>query len=323
MPDRYDLYRLMDIRQLRYFAVLARLGHFGRAASALHIAQPALSRQIRLLEEELGVQLFERHARGSSPTEAAEVLLVRAEFVLRFLDQARDDVAATQRDPYGRVALGMSPGLALTLAAPLFRHVEERYPDIRLRVVEEFTGSLRDRLLQGSVDLAILNGPALDLPNLITTPLMEEQICLIGNRSDPNLDRASVRIEDLAQIPFVLAGMAKSGVREVVETAAARAGVMLEPKVEVQSLEVAKRIIYNKTLCTAHFAAPIIDDIASGHLAAVPIADLHLSRFIARASDRPASRAATVLKQAVEQVAEMLVETGRWPHARLAAPRNS
>lgn len=322
MPPGYDYRPSMDIRQLRYFSMLARLGNFGRAASALHIAQPALSRQIRLLEEELGVRLFERHARGSSPTEAAEVLLARAEFVLRYLDQAKNDVAATQRDPYGRVALGMSPGLALTLAAPLFRHVEELYPDVRLRVVEDFTGSLRDRLLQGTVDLAILNGSAMDLPNLVTTSLMDEQICLIGNSDDSNLHRTSIRIEDLAQVPFVLAGMPKAGVREVVETAAARAGVVLEPRVEVESLEVAKRIIHKKALCTAHFAAPIVDDIASGALAAVPIAGLHLSRFIARASNRPASRTSTVLKEAVEQVAALLIRSGRWPHARLAITTN-
>jgi LysR family transcriptional regulator, nitrogen assimilation regulatory protein len=308
----------VDFRQLRYFAVLAQHGHFGRAASALHVAQPALSRQIRLLEEELGVQLFERHPRGASPTEAALVLLDRATFILNYLEQMRNDVTATQRDPRGPVALGMSPGLALTLALPLFEEIRSRFPGVQLQIVEDYTEVLHDRLLQGTVDLAILNGPHLDQPNLVTTALMEEQICLIGLATDPHLAEQSIDVSSLSQIPLVLAGVTKAGVREVVETAAARAGVKLQPKIEVQSLEVAKRIISQGNLCTAHFAAPIKADIDSGLLRAAPIKEMFLPRFVARASERPPSRATIVLAQIVQEVSRELVANGRWPHAKLA-----
>lgn len=265
----------------------------------MHIAQPALSRQIRLLEEELGVQLFERHPRGAAPTEAAVVLLDRATFILRYFEQLRSDVAATQRDPHGPVALGMSPGLALTLALPLYDEISSRFPDVQLQIVEDFTDTLHDRLLRGTIDLAILNGPRLERSNLVTKPLMEEQICLIGVANSPHLRRDAVDVHDLPGIPLVLAGVAKSGVREVVETAATKAGIKLEPKVEVQSLEVAKRIISQGILCTAHFAAPIKDDIDSGRFRAVPIKGMFLPRFIARASDRPPSRATAVLTRLV------------------------
>jgi LysR family transcriptional regulator, nitrogen assimilation regulatory protein len=307
----------LDFRQLRYFTILAEQGHFGRAAAALHIAQPALSRQIRLLEEELGVQLFERHPRGAAPTEAAVVLLDRATFILRYFEQLRSDVAATQRDPHGPVALGMSPGLALTLALPLYDEISSRFPGVQLQIVEDFTDTLHDRLLRGTIDLAILNGPRSERPNLVTTPLMEEQICLIGVANSPHLRRAAVDVQDLPKIPLVLAGVAKSGVREVVETAATKAGIKLEPKVEVQSLEVAKRIISQGILCTAHFAAPIKDDIDSGRFRAVPIKGLFLTRFIARASDRPPSRATAVLTQLVQDVSRQLVSRARWPNAKL------
>jgi LysR family transcriptional regulator, nitrogen assimilation regulatory protein len=307
----------VDFRQLRYFAVLAQHGHFGRAASTLHVAQPALSRQIRLLEEELGVQLFERHPRGASPTEAGLVLLDRATFILRYLEQVRNDVTATQGDPRGAVALGMSPGLALTLVLPLFEEISSRFPGVQLQIVEDYTEALHDRLLQGTVDLAILNGPHLETPNLVTTALMEEQICLIGLATNPRLPKQSIDVRALSKIPLVLAGVAKAGVREVVETAAARAGVKFEPKIEVQSLEVAKRIISQGKLCTAHFAAPIKADIDSGLLRAVPIKGMFLPRFIARASDRPPSRATIVLAEVVQAVSRELVASARWPHARL------
>jgi LysR family nitrogen assimilation transcriptional regulator len=307
----------VDFRQLRYFAVLAQHGHFGRAASTLHVAQPALSRQIRLLEQELGVQLFERHPRGASPTEAALVLLDRTTFILRYLEQVRNDVTATQRDPRGPVALGMSPGLALTLALPLFEEINSRFPGVRLQIIEDYTDALHDRLLQGTVDLAILSGSHLDKPNLVTAALMEEQICLIGLTKNPHLPKQSTDVRLLSRIPLVLAGVTKAGVREVVETVAARAGVRLEPKVEVQSLEVAKRIISQGTLCTVHFAAPIKADIDSGKLRAVPIKGMFLSRFIARASDRPPSRATMVLGQIVQEVSRELIAGARWPHAKL------
>src|SRR4051794_37327791 len=111
----------MDLQQLRYFVALATQQHFGRAASVLHVAQPALSRQMRLLEEELGVKLFERHARGAAPTEEAKLLLERASFLLRYAEQMKTDLMEFRREPRGTVAIGLSPGLAQLLAVPLLR----------------------------------------------------------------------------------------------------------------------------------------------------------------------------------------------------------
>jgi LysR family transcriptional regulator, nitrogen assimilation regulatory protein len=313
-------YRKLDVRQLRYFAAIAQHGHFGRAAASLRIAQPALSRQIKLLEEELGVQLFERHPRGAAPTEAAMLLLDRAAFILRYLEQVRTDVAATQGDPRGPVALGMSPGLALTLAPALFEAIGDRYPGVQLQIVEDFTDTLQERLLHGTVDLAILNGPDVEQPNLVTTKLMNEQICLIGRADNPRFPSGPVDVRTLPSISLVMAGVARSGIREIVETAAAQAGVLLTPKVEVQSLEVAKRIILRGELFTAHFAAPIKPDIDSGLLRATPIHGMYLARFTARASDRPASRATAVLMETMTDVVRTLVERGLWPHARLCLP---
>jgi LysR family nitrogen assimilation transcriptional regulator len=91
----------MDLRQLRYFKVLAAHQHFGRAATVLHIAQPALSRQIQLLERELGVRLVERHSRGASMTPEGALLLERAVFLLRYCDQIKGDIIDLQGTPRG------------------------------------------------------------------------------------------------------------------------------------------------------------------------------------------------------------------------------
>jgi LysR family nitrogen assimilation transcriptional regulator len=306
----------MDLRQLRYFVELAAQQNYGRAASALHVAQPALSRQIRLLEEELGVQLFERHARGATPTEEAVLLLQRATYLLRYAEEVKQEIGALQRHARGTVAVGLTPGLALFLTIPLLRAVMSELPGVRLRIVEGFPSELRSLLLQGGVDVAILNAPV-ELSSLVTRPLVTERICLIGLPGATRAAGSRVSMRSLAHQPLIMTGMPKSGVRLEVEIAAARAGVILHQVVEVATLEVAKRLVYEGLGSTIHFAAPIREEIAAGQLTAVPVQRLQVHRILARAADRPASRAAEAVTEALRTVIERLVLSGRWPHATL------
>lgn len=306
----------MDLRQLRYFVVLANQQHYGRASSILHVAQPALSRQIRLLEEEFGVRLFERHARGATPTEEALFLLERASFLLRYAEQMKQDMTARQRDPQGPVAVGLSPGLALLLAVPLTRAVQHLFPEVRLRIVEGFAPSLHSMLLQGAVDLAVLNGPV-QLSNLMSFPLLSEKICLIGRSDDQRLQTTRLTLRRLAGVPLVMTGLAKSGVRLELEAAAARSSVELNQVVEVETVEVAKRLVLEGVGLTVHFAAAVKADIDAGRLLAVPIESLQLRRILARASDRPPSRATEELIGILRTVVEEQVQAGQWPNAVL------
>lgn len=305
----------MDLRQLRYFTVLADQQHFGRASSVLHVAQPALSRQIRLLEEELGVRLFERHARGATPTEEALFLQERTNYLLRYVEQLRHDMVARQKRPQGPVALGLSPGLAQMLAVPLTRALRVKYPQVRLKILEGFVPSLHDMLLQGGVDLAILNQPVSG-SEVTLTPLLAESICLIGRPVDMPAAR-KIRIKHLDGLPMVLTGLPKSGVRLEVEAAAARAGVNLNVMVEVESVQVAKRLVSDGIGLTAHFAGAVLREIATGRLAAVPIEGLQLRRVLARSSIRPVSRASELLIDILHEVVKQEVEGGRWPNAKL------
>jgi LysR family nitrogen assimilation transcriptional regulator len=306
----------MDLRQLRYFVALATQQHYGKAAGVLHVTQPALSRQIRLLEEELGVQLFERHARGAAPTDEAHLLLERAVFLLRYAEQIKADLLARQSAPRGPVAIGMSPGLAQQLTVMLTQAVRQQLPDVRLRFIEGFAPSLQDMLAQGQVDIALLVDP-FDRSNLVSSPLLDEQICLIGLPGDPRLRKARLKIRDLAGAPLVMTGLVKSGVRLKLEDAAARAKIELLPVVEVETAEVARRLVLDGMGLTAHFAAAVNEDIEAGRLRAVPIDGLALHRAIARAADRPVSRATDAVIGLLRAVIEAHVRAGRWPNARL------
>src|ERR1700721_4036985 len=119
----------VDLRQVRYFVALATQQNFNRAAEVLHIAPPALSRQIKLLEDELDVVLFERHPRGATPTPEAIQLLDRANFLLRYAEQLKFDMQRLRSAPKGPVALGLSPGLAPILVAPLFDRFSPAFAD--------------------------------------------------------------------------------------------------------------------------------------------------------------------------------------------------
>lgn len=308
----------MDLRQLRSFTVLATQQHFGRAANQLHIAQPALSRQIRLLEEELGAALFERHPRGATPTREALLLLERAEFVLRYVEQLRVDMLALHAEPRGLVTVGMSPALAALLSLPIAQALRERYPDIRLKIVETFAPTLYTMLVDGGVDLAILGG-AIPPINVKAVPLLTEKICAIGPSGDARLRREQIGIRELRGVPLILTGVPKSGIRLELETAARRANVPLNQVIEVESLEVARRLVAGGLGWTVHFASPIQREIEDGVLHATPIRGLQLQRAIARSMERPPSRATEVLMALMQELAVSLVNTGRWPHSVLAA----
>lgn len=307
----------MDLRQLRYFVALATQQHYGKAAAVLHVTQPALSRQIQLLEEELGVRLFERHARGAAPTEEARLLLERALFLLRYAEQMKTDLLARQREPRGPVAIGLSPGLAQQLTVLLTQAVRAELPDVRLRIIEGFAPSLQDMLADGQVDVALLIEP-IERANLSTSPLMKEQICLITTADDERFRKGRVRVRDLEGIPLVMTGLVKSGVRLELEAAAARAKVPLNTVVEVETAEVARRLVMTGIGLTAHFAFAVQEDVLAGRLRAVPIEGLFLHRVVARASDRPASRATEGVMEIMRSVIEQHVREGKWPNAQLA-----
>ncbi|MFJ4291398.1 LysR substrate-binding domain-containing protein [Cupriavidus sp. NPDC089707] len=306
----------MDLRQLRYFKVLATLQHFGRASAALHIAQPALSRQIRLLEEELGVRLVERHVRGATPTPEGLVLLDRASFLLRYADQVKIDIADLAASPRGLVAVGLTPALAPLLFIPLAEALRRRYPDIRLRLVESFAPALQDALRQGTLDVGLLSGP-ISSAGVSVMPLVAESLCAIGPYGDTSLGEGPVDIRQLQQVPIVLAGVPKSGVRLALEALATQHDVALQVTMEVESIEVARRLVARGFGWTVHFAAAIREDLQAGQLRAQPIRGLELHRLIGYASAHPPSRATLAVIETLKQIASDLAGTDQWPHSRL------
>lgn len=152
----------MNLRDLEYLVAVAEHRHFGRAAEACHVSQPTLSTQIRKVERELGVELFERSSRQVLPTSVGESVLTHARSALREAETIRH-VARLARDPAsGTIRVGLFPTLAPYLLPHVIPGVHRRFPNLELLLVEEKTEVVLDRLRGGQLDVGVLALPVHD-----------------------------------------------------------------------------------------------------------------------------------------------------------------
>jgi LysR family transcriptional regulator, nitrogen assimilation regulatory protein len=197
----------MDLKQLEYFVSVAELGSFTRAAIELDVAQPALSRQIRLLEVELRQNLLIRNGRGAVPTEAGKLLLEHGRGILHQVTLAREELSATRGALTGRVSIGLPPSLSRLITVPLTHAFREALPQAQLSLTEGFSLLMYEGLRVGSLDMAVLYNPE-NSPGLEMTPLHEEELVLIspraGQRPGPAKDRLSISLSSVADLPLIL-----------------------------------------------------------------------------------------------------------------------
>ena len=171
------------MKQLEYFVRVAELGSFTRASIALDIAQPALSRQIRLLEVELRQNLLTRNGRGALPTEAGNLLLKHGRGILHQMEVAREELGTVRGALAGRVSIGLPPSLSRLITVPLTRAFKQQLPHAHLSLTEGFSVLMYDGLRVGNLDMAVLYN-AEHSPEVEMTTLHTEDLVLISKRSD-------------------------------------------------------------------------------------------------------------------------------------------
>ncbi|WCN36248.1 LysR family transcriptional regulator [Aneurinibacillus uraniidurans] len=203
----------MELRQLNYFVEVARLENFTRAAERLKIAQPALSQQIRNLEQELGVKLFKRIGRGVTLTEPGEQFYIGAEKTLAEAQRAKDSVKEFTNDPHGKIMIGALESLVQTRLPSLLVAFGKEYPGIKVFIRENTTEPLLEDLQKGELDLAL--GHTLDVtysPNLVrvvaqtgicSKPLYQDELVLVVAKGHPLEKRKTISIGELREESFV------------------------------------------------------------------------------------------------------------------------
>lgn len=192
----------MDLRRLRYFVAVARTLHFGRAAAELHIAQPALSQQIKALETDLGVRLLERDNRNVALTDAGRVLLEEAVALLQAAERARARTVAAATGDSGALRLNYvrsAPGWPTTAIIDAFR---ERFPNVGLTLSSGFTATHVEALCGGRLDLAFVHPPVL-ADELALMMLAEEPLVAAVRSDHPLAERGSITVDELRREPVV------------------------------------------------------------------------------------------------------------------------
>lgn len=305
----------MELRQLRYFVRVVELGGMGRAAADLGVHTSALSQQISRLEGELSTRLLQRSATGAVPTDAGLAFFRQAQLALRHADDAAQ--AARQARLAGHVSIGLAPSTSGVLALPLLQAMRERYPDVRLRLVESLSGNLAAMLNARQLDLAVLFETEA-ARRLSVLPLLDERLFLIGRRELPGMPTGrSVRIAQLARLPLVLPS-GTHGLRAIVDAAFARE--RREPNVvlEVDGLAVLMDAVRAGLAATVQPGAATVR-LPADEMARIAIAERSARRrnLIASLSDDELSPAALAARVMLAQVARELVATQRWPGATL------
>jgi LysR family transcriptional regulator, nitrogen assimilation regulatory protein len=212
----------MNLRQLRYFAKIVECGSFSRAAAEVHIAQPALSQQVAELEQDLGVVLLHRSARGVRPTPAGQALYTETLEILRHIERLPSIVQSAGGEAQGSVRFGMSSTLAAQLGGPFMDVVKQALPKVVLRLVVQDSQTLRTQVMEQRIDLALVfeDQPVI---GLVRAPLFRQRLYLV-QRKKTAVTPQRVTLARLATMPLVLPAHPNL-VRKLLDDAFVAAGV--------------------------------------------------------------------------------------------------
>ncbi len=192
----------MNLRQLKYFARVVEMQNMTRAAETLHVAQPALSQQMSLLEEDLGVALLRRGSKGVQATAEGLLLYRHAQTILRQVDSTRSLLSRTGSQITGTVSIGLASSTARMLALPLMQRVKAELPSIVLEIVDIPSADLTKLVLQGRVDFS-LSPDQQAIQGISLTPLLHERLFLLTH-AEVSLPRRKLSIKDFAHLPLIL-----------------------------------------------------------------------------------------------------------------------
>ncbi len=290
----------MNLEQLRGFVTVAELGHFTRASEKLHLAQPSLSRQISTLETELGAELFHRARGNISLTDAGEALLPRARRMLADAEAIRGEMAELAGIQRGRVRLGATPTLCISLVAEVLRAFHAAYPGVELQLVEGGSNLLIEQLAAGAVDMALVtmsDGRALSGTALVRTPLLTEELVVVSSADEPAIAVSSIDLQRLSELPLI--ALAESyDLRGATDAAFAAAGLTPSLVVEGAEMDAVLRFV-ERGLGVAVVPATVPVDRPT--LRSMRLADPQLERTIvlAHRSDVNPTRAAAAMRAAI------------------------
>jgi len=308
----------MDLRRLRYFLSVAEAAGLSGAAAKANISQPALSRQMQILEAELGVSLFERLPRGIRLTDAGVRLQQRATALLRQADELRGELRATAQEPVGDVVFAVPPSLRHMLTVPAAAAFLESYRNVNLTILEGTSRAMREALAEGPADVGLFSRDE-PLDPFEWRALLTEPLCLTGPISAKlRLERA-VDIEKIADLPLILTPPPNS-LRRLVDRALGGIGRVCRPVVQAENVSLMMDLIDRGLGYTILPYCAVEHLVRAGTVSAARIKKLEISWVVATSGERHVSTATRVFVDLITNEARRLVTTGEWKLARWDAP---
>jgi len=229
----------VNLKQIEYFVRVAEMGSFSKAALILNIAQPALSRQVRLLETDLRATLLQRTGRGVVLTEAGKRLFDHSIGILQLMLRVREDIESSRGEPAGRIVVGLPPSMGRLLTLPLVDGFRRALPSARLAIVEGLSTHLSEWISTGRVDLGLLHNPESQAA-LEITPILDEPLGLVSPAKGGSGRKVSLggtaKLSELTRLPLILPERTHA-LRKLIETQAALTGHKLNVDLEISSVQ--------------------------------------------------------------------------------------
>ena len=230
----------MDLRQLNHLIAVAEHQSFSAAARALHTVQSNVSTHVAKLEKELGAALIDRHT--MQPTAEGRAVLERARRIRTELQAINDDIVSMRHEVAGEVRIGCIGTTGRWMASPLLGRLAERHPALRPVLVDATTTSLTPRVLDGDLDMAIVNTPVVEA-GLESEPLFDEERIIVAPADHPLADRGTIDVADLAEHPVMLTPRG-TPFRDAIDQELAATGVRLTAAAEVDGLRLLASLAY-------------------------------------------------------------------------------
>jgi LysR family nitrogen assimilation transcriptional regulator len=289
----------MELRSLHYFVRIAELGSITRAAAHLHVAQPALTRHVQRLEDELNVALFTRANRGVRLTEAGQKLLDGASRILRDIERTGDEIRAQDAHPSGKIILGVTPTLCPVLAPELFARMRRDYPMIELKIMHAGMVRLEEFVIDGRVDIALLS--ELSRSRLIVSARLAEEEMVLVTRPGAR-PAGAVSGDELRATPLILG----DGLRAAMDALLAGLGIELTVDTELNDHETIRLMVQQGAGAAVLPLSSVSKECARGLIEAHRITETGVFRTLALGVR--ASRNASLARDAVARTIRAMID---------------
>lgn len=283
----------LNLHHLRVFAAVAEAGSFTRAAAAMRLSQPAVSKSVQELERQVGLSLIERAGRASRLTAAGETLAARARELFNVETSAEEELRSLRSVDGGSLRVGASTTIATYMLPVILARFHDAHPGVTLRVVSANTLAIARQVLERRLDIALVEGPVTH-PLLEVIPWRDDELVLIAHPDSPFARRRKVRVQDLADERLIIRE-AGSGTREVAERALALHGVKIQAGLQLGSTEAVKQAVAAGLGMAIVSKAAAADQLTLGRIALVRLERVVFKRNLAelRLKGRKGSASAT------------------------------